>query len=76
MTGLAWNEMNIILNARRNRRTNSSLFRKNCMHLESHDTHGSSQYRSKKWCKVCGDIVSDLDTEWWTKEKARRSGKR
>ena len=28
MTGLAWNEMNIIMNARRNRRTNSSLFRK------------------------------------------------
>ena len=28
MTGLAWIEMNIIMNARRNCRTNSSLFRK------------------------------------------------
>ena len=28
MMGLAWNKMNIIMNARRNHRTNSSLFRK------------------------------------------------
>ena len=38
MTGLAWNEMNI--NVRVIRRTNISLFRKDFMHLESHDTHG------------------------------------
>ena len=38
MTGLTWNEMNI--NVRVIRRTNISPFRKDCMHLESHDTYG------------------------------------
>ena len=33
------------------------------MYLELKDTHGSNQYRNKKWCKVCGDIVSDLDAD-------------
>ena len=38
MTGLAWNEMNI--NVRVIRRTNISLFIKDFMHLELHDTYG------------------------------------
>ena len=38
MTGFDWNEMNI--NVRMIRRTNISLFIKDFMHLELHDTHG------------------------------------
>ena len=38
MTVFAWNEMNI--NVRVIRRTNISLFRKDFMHLELHDTYG------------------------------------
>ena len=40
MTGLAWNEMNIFMNVTVIRRTNISLFRKDFMHLELHDTYG------------------------------------
>ena len=38
MTAFAWNEMNI--NVRVIRRTNISLFIRDFMHLELHDTYG------------------------------------
>ena len=119
MTGLAWNEMNIIMNVRLIRRTNISLFRKTACILSHMTCTGnfeitSSQRlnsskgvvsgarlvatslgvltstliwsrRERQWRKLslcpldeealmADADVTDLDTEWWIKEKARRSG--
>ena len=60
MTGLAWNEMNIIVNARRKRRTNSSLFRKTACILSQMTRTGRISIAARNGAK----FVATLSAIW------------